>query len=267
MSTTQQTTGRRGKTQTAAAVVPGTTASVHDVVAVAPTNVVTNVVEVAVAPAAAPKPRGKRSQVEVAVAPVQTEQLVAVQSPAVACEGLECDASITKSFEDLMKEIAELDKKIAELQRNRQTLTKESAKLHSQQSRQLKKNKKDTSKSSKRAMSGFNKPKLVPAAFRVYLGLEANAELPRTEVTKQLYAKIKASNLLDEADKRKIVADPTLRTLFRMQPNEQIEFNTFQGFVSRVYENDPETQAFKAAEAQAQALAHAQVAQTHVATA
>ena len=108
-------------------------------------------------------------------------------------------------------------------------------------------------------MSGFNKPKLVPAAFRAYLGLEANAELPRTEVTKQLYAKIKALNLLDQTDKRKIVADPALRALFRMQPNEQIEFNSFQGFVSRVYEHDPETLALKAAEAEA-AAAQAQTA-------
>ena len=264
MSTTQQTTGRRGKPQQAA-VAPVVSTPVHEVVAVAQTNVVTSAVEVAVVPVAvAAKPRGKRtaSQPEAPAAelvPVPVT-VASVTTPVVTQEGsAEGETSATKSFEDLMKEITELDKRIAELQRNRQTLTREAAKLHSQQSRQLKKNKKDTSKSSKRAMSGFNKPKLVPAAFRTYLGLEANAELPRTEVTKQLYAKIKALNLLDQADKRKIIADPPLRALFRMQPNEQIEFNSFQGFVSRVYEHDPETVALKAADVQTQATAAAHV--------
>lgn len=274
MSSTQQATGRRGNKNAQQTVAP--TPAVPEVVAVAPTNVVSNAVEVAVTGPAPVQKRGKKSEVAqsapasvpapVAVpVPVQTTSAVtshatvAESAPAVHVEGGEhVEGSSTKQFEDLIKEIYELDKKLAELQRNRQTLTKEAVKLHTQQSRQLKKNRHNSARSSKRAMSGFNKPKLVPAAFRAYLGLEANAELPRTEVTKQLYAKIKSLNLLDPSDKRKIVPDQALRTLFHMKPDEQIEFNTFQSFVTRIYSADPETLALKAAElANASASANA----------
>jgi hypothetical protein len=244
MSTAQApaTNARRGKSQAAAASTTAAPAA-PEVVPQPATSVATSVVDVSVTAA---KPVAKRA----AKATVATPETVTEAAPTTApvVEGQEApEPSLGCKYDNLQKEISELDKKIADNIRNRANLTKESAKLFHQLSRSLKKRSKDSSKSSKRATSGFNKAKLVPAAFRRYLGLDDATELPRTDVTKKLYAAIKERKLLDEADKRKIKVDPTLRTLFCMKPEENLEFNNFQSFVSRVYENDPETQALKLA--------------------
>ena len=214
------------------------------VVVAAPVTVSTTTVEVAVTSVPESTKSKKRSAKVEDVTPL--EQVAVVDStPQVESipqvETAQTDSSEeTKynSFEEVMKAIAECDKVVVQKHRERAQLIKIAQKYHAQVVRQVKKKSKSDSKSTKRAVSGFNKPAAVPAAFCTYLSLTDGQELPRTAVTALLYQRIKELNLLNPEDKREIQADPELRELFRMEEGEVIRFNNFQKFVSRVYKGD-----------------------------
>lgn len=148
------------------------------------------------------------------------------------------DVSYSK-FEDVIRVIFELDKKLVQIQRERSQLTKILAKFYAQADKQIKKKtKSDSSKSSKRAQSGFNKPAHVPVEFCDYLSIDHGIELPRTTVTKLLYDKIKQQGLLKPEDKRIILPDQKLKDLFRLEDGDTLIFSNFQKYVSRVYKGD-----------------------------
>jgi len=63
----------------------------------------------------------------------------------------------------------------------------------------------------KAANSAFMKPVTPSAALAEVVGAKP---LPRTEVTKKLWAYIKKNNLQDPKNKRNINADPTLKVIF-----------------------------------------------------
>lgn len=216
------------------------------VVASTPATVSTTTVEVAVAPVATPAKTQKKRTAKVEETPVATETVQAqsqeetpVVESAPQVENAQTEEE-TKyaSFEEVMKAIAECDKIVVQKQRERVQLIRIAQKYHAQVVRQVKKKSRSDNKSTKRAVSGFNKPAPVPAAFCGYLGLSEGQELPRTAVTALLYQKIKELNLLNPEDKREIQADAPLRELFRMEDGEVIKFNNFQKFVSRVYKGE-----------------------------
>ncbi len=59
--------------------------------------------------------------------------------------------------------------------------------------------------------SGLSKPMKLSAELEDVIG---PGPMPRTEVTKKLWAYIKENNLQDENDKRTIVADEKLKKVF-----------------------------------------------------
>jgi len=139
------------------------------------------------------------------------------------------------SYDDVIKAVNEVDKEILRLYRKRAQLNKFGYKMYGQLSKQLRKRTKTDGRSTKRPVSGFNKPVPVPASFCEYLKLDASVDLPRTSVTALLYKHIKDNNMLDQTDKRKVIASPELRTLLHMKEDENLRFENFQHFVSRVY--------------------------------
>lgn len=270
MSTVQS----QRKTKSQAKAAPAETAqpvvqAVADAHTVSSQNVTvsSSTVEVSVAPAAAPAPavaaskrqtkKGKAATtaevaavpaveataqpvVEVAAAPAQP----VVEVPAVeATSGNEQPSVETEdqvegsysSYDEVVKALNDVDREIAVLNRKRVQLSKFGYKMYNQLSKQLRKKSKVDGRSAKRPVSGFNKPVAVPAPFCAYLKLDSAVELPRTSVTALLYKHIKENNLLDPADKRKVIASPELRTLLCMKEDENLRFENFQHFVSRVY--------------------------------
>lgn len=139
------------------------------------------------------------------------------------------------SYDDVVKAVNDVDKEILRLYRKRAQLNKFGYKMYGQLSKQLRKKTKTDGRSTKRPVSGFNKPVQVPASFCEYLKLDASVDLPRTSVTALLYKHIKDNNMLDQSDKRKVIASPELRTLLHMKEDENLRFENFQHFVSRVY--------------------------------
>lgn len=177
----------------------------------------------------------------VAVAPsVATSSETVVDAPATA-PSVEVEEQSEDSFatyDDVHKAILEVDKELLNLHRKRAVLAKAAQKKFSQLFRQNKKRSKGDGKATKRSVSGFNKPAHVPAAFCEYLKLSPSEQLPRTNITALLYKSIKDNKLLNEKDKREVLATPELRNLLRMNEGEHLRFENFQHFVSRVYKAD-----------------------------
>jgi chromatin remodeling complex protein RSC6 len=71
--------------------------------------------------------------------------------------------------------------------------------------------KKTTKKPARKPNAAFMKPVQPSAALAEVVG---SKPIPRTEVTKKLWAYIKKNNLQDPKNKRMIKADPTLKTVF-----------------------------------------------------
>jgi len=172
--------------------------------------------------------------VVVAVAAVASP--VAVEEASVpAVEVEEQSEDSFETFDDVQQAISNLDKELVSLNRRRTQLNKIAQKKYVQLSRQHKKRSKGDGKATKRSVSGFNKPAHVPAAFCAYLGLNPSEQLPRTNITALLYKSIKDNNLLNPEDKRQVQATPALRTLLKMEEGENLRFENFQHYVSRVY--------------------------------
>jgi chromatin remodeling complex protein RSC6 len=70
---------------------------------------------------------------------------------------------------------------------------------------------KKTKKSGRKPNAAFMKPVTPSAALSEVVG---SKPIPRTEVTKKLWAYIKKNGLQDAKNKRMIKADPTLKTVF-----------------------------------------------------
>ena len=170
------------------------------------------------------------------VAPDTTVEAVSTSVPSVETEEQSDDSFET--YEDVQKALSEVDKDIVSLNRRRVQLSRIAQKKHTQLSKQHKRRSKGDGKSSKRSVSGFNKPARVPSAFCKYLNLEEGAFLPRTNITALLYKDIKDKKLHNEANKREIIPTPELRALLLMKEGENLKFENFQHYVSRVYKAD-----------------------------
>jgi upstream activation factor subunit UAF30 len=70
---------------------------------------------------------------------------------------------------------------------------------------------KKTKKSTRKPNAAFMKPVQPSPALAEVVGAKP---IPRTEVTKKLWAYIKKNGLQDSKNKRMIKADPTLKTVF-----------------------------------------------------
>jgi upstream activation factor subunit UAF30 len=96
----------------------------------------------------------------------------------------------------------------------------------------LKKNSKHKRKASNRSPSGFVKPTLISSELAKFLGKEDGCEMARTEVTKELNSYIRANNLQDKQNGRKINADKKLSTLLKLNKNDELTYFNLQKYMS-----------------------------------
>lgn len=79
-----------------------------------------------------------------------------------------------------------------------------------------------------RAPSGFAKPTYLSPTLCEFLGIPANEELPRTEVTKRVLNYVKEQELQNKTERRVINMDDKLRKLLQPSPDEQVTYFTIQ---------------------------------------
>jgi chromatin remodeling complex protein RSC6 len=147
-----------------------------------------------------------------------------------------------ETYQQVAERVATRDAEVARLLKENAHDHKLMVRLHQREVKYARKNRRQSAngETRKHAPSGFNKPTLVPETLVKFLGLESGVEMPRTKVTSALYQYVKTNGLQSHMvdgkfDKRTIVPDAKLRTLFGLGKDETIEFKTFQTHVSKLY--------------------------------
>lgn len=87
-------------------------------------------------------------------------------------------------------------------------------------------------KSTNRQPSGFVKPTKISSELATFLGKEPGIEMARTEVTREINKYIRANNLQDAENGRKINPDKSLRSLLKIPKDEQLTYFNLQRYMS-----------------------------------
>ncbi len=85
--------------------------------------------------------------------------------------------------------------------------------------------------SGNRAPSGFVKPTLITDELALFLGKDKGSLLARTAVSKEINAYIRANNLQDPANGRKINADAKLAKLLKLAKTDELTYFNLQKFM------------------------------------
>ena len=86
--------------------------------------------------------------------------------------------------------------------------------------------------------NGFNRPRQVTAELKKFLGLEPDATISRTDVTKGVYGYIREHNLKHPDNGKIIMPDANLKALLGTDDDTQITFTNIQKFISPHYVKD-----------------------------
>jgi upstream activation factor subunit UAF30 len=83
-----------------------------------------------------------------------------------------------------------------------------------------------------RAPSGFVKPTKISTELATFLGKPIGFEMARTEVTREINKYIRANNLQDSVNGRKINPNPALAKLLKISPTDELTYFNLQRFMS-----------------------------------
>lgn len=87
-------------------------------------------------------------------------------------------------------------------------------------------------KSGNRAPSGFVKPTLISDELATFLQKPSGTEMARTEVTREINTYIRAHNLQDKTNGRKIIPDQQLANLLKIQNGDELTYFNLQRYMS-----------------------------------
>lgn len=87
-------------------------------------------------------------------------------------------------------------------------------------------------KSGNRSPSGFVKPTLISTELATFLKKPVGTEMARTEVTREINGYIRANNLQDPKNGRKINPDTPLATLLKIGDGEELTYFNLQRYMS-----------------------------------
>lgn len=108
--------------------------------------------------------------------------------------------------------------------------------LEKRASRELKNaqkvNAKRKRKSGNRSPSGFVKPTLISDELAKFLSKPSGTEMARTEVTREINGYIRANQLQDKQNGRKINPDASLATLLKIKNGEELTYFNLQRYMS-----------------------------------
>ena len=182
----------------------------------------------------------KKEPVVEAAAPVATEEV----APAVV------EASnVSIEFSGFMTKLQALGGLIS-------TLKTEFRALEKKASRELKsatKAGKRKRKTGNRSPSGCVKPTLISDELASFLGKTKGTEMARTEVTREINAYIRANQLQDKTNGRRINADTKLSSLLKLNSGEELTYFNLQRYMSPHFAKSPAAAAAAAAAATAAA--------------
>ena len=87
-------------------------------------------------------------------------------------------------------------------------------------------------KSGNRSPSGFVKPTLISDELAKFLSKPSGTEMARTEVTREINGYVRAHNLQDKQNGRKINPDASLASLLKIKSGEELTYFNLQRYMS-----------------------------------
>jgi upstream activation factor subunit UAF30 len=98
-------------------------------------------------------------------------------------------------------------------------------------------------KSGNRSPSGFVKPTLISDELAKFLQKPSGTEMARTEVTREINTYIRAHNLQDKTNGRKINPDQQLAALLKIQSGDELTYFNLQRYMSPHFAKAGQTKA------------------------
>jgi chromatin remodeling complex protein RSC6 len=183
------------------------------------------VAPVVAAPVVATVPVKKAKKVVDAPAPAPVIVAPVVEETAAP---VDVDALADQSGEFLTK-LQQLGSLIATLRTEYRTLEKKwTRELKSAQKQSTKRKR----KAGNRAPSGFVKPTKISDELASFLQKPSGSEMARTEVTRDINAYIRANNLQDKSNGRKINPDTKLAALLKLKNTDELTYFNLQRYMS-----------------------------------
>ena len=136
---------------------------------------------------------------------------------------------LNDSFNSFMVRLNELSTMMSSLKTEYRNLSKLSMREFKQAHKASSKRKR---KNGTRAPSGFVKPTKISNELADFLGKEKGSEMARTQVTREINTYIRAHQLQDKSNGRKINADKKLSTLLRLTKTDELTYFNLQRYMS-----------------------------------
>jgi upstream activation factor subunit UAF30 len=190
-------------------------------VAAAPVVAATPVAETK--PKAAKKAAAPKAEKVVAAAPV------VAATPEVADVAAVETVSVTSEFTEFMTKLQQLGTLISSLKTEFRSLEKKASRELKTAAKASHKRKRKTGN---RSPSGFVKPTLISDELAAFLGKGKGTQMARTEVTREINAYIRANQLQDKTNGRRINADTNLASLLKLNSGEELTYFNLQRYMS-----------------------------------
>jgi upstream activation factor subunit UAF30 len=157
-----------------------------------------------------------------------------VVEPKVVEAPAEVDTEAVQS--ELSTQFAEFSGRLTTLRTQISALLTEFRALQKRAERELKASQKASQKRKRktgnRQPSGFVKPTLISDQLATFLGKAKGSELARTEVTREINAYIRANQLQDPNNGRKINPDSKLKSLLNLTASDELTYFNLQKYMS-----------------------------------
>jgi len=150
-------------------------------------------------------------------------------APAAAVPTPDPVPSLSESFAELLGQLQALRSQLT-------SVTGQVRALQKRADRELKNahkaSKKRARRTGNRAPSGFVKPTKISTELANFLGKPKGTEMARTEVTREINTYIRAHNLQDPKNGRRILADTKLRKLLKLKKDDELTYFNLQRYMS-----------------------------------
>jgi chromatin remodeling complex protein RSC6 len=193
------------------------------------------------APAPAPTPAAETTESKPKAAKKQSApKKEAVAAPpvvaAASTEGSAAEApaateaaSVATEFTDFMTKLQQLGAVVSSLKTEFRSLEKKASRELKTAAKASHKRKRKTGN---RSPSGFVKPTLISDELAAFLGKGKGTQMARTEVTREINAYIRANQLQDKTNGRRINADTNLASLLKLTSGEELTYFNLQRYMS-----------------------------------
>jgi chromatin remodeling complex protein RSC6 len=159
-----------------------------------------------------------------------TETVVSeVVNETAVVESAEGEAPVAEQSVEFLAKLQQLGVLISSLKAEYRTLEKKWTRELKTAQKQSSKRKR---KAGNRAPSGFVKPTRISDELAKFLEKPSGSEMARTEVTREINTYIRAHNLQDKENGRKINPDTKLATLLKLKKSDELTYFNLQRYMS-----------------------------------